>query len=64
MTRNLECQRRNAQGVIEVLPDHWCQYYGSIKPATTENCNMDSPCERKGHYLLFNYYTWVINILY
>lgn len=47
MTRKLECQRRTALGTIEVLPDHWCQEYGSVKPATTENCNMDSPCERK-----------------
>ena len=47
MTRQLTCQRITAIGATENLPDFWCEDYGSMKPSTTEDCNADSPCERK-----------------
>lgn len=47
MTRRLTCQRLTATGTTEDLPNLWCKDYGSMKPSTTEDCNADSPCERK-----------------
>ena len=47
MTRQLTCQRRTATGSTEHLPNLWCSGYGSIKPSITQDCNADSPCERK-----------------